>query len=348
MFSPRESTSERIATLDELGPAGPFPRVALNHHLDRRWLHYAFRSADGGLSLIANLSRLGSTEGAGQDDQEMSILLVHDEDGWSSSQFNADVVDEPWSAFRMPDPGPRLRISGIGGRPAVDLGLTRTGHPCTSQCAPFGVDQHLRWQSEPGVVAAGTLNGRLRAHEDVRLLGYHERVRGHWNWSDLGGWVFGFANAPAEPGMPPPYAVVFTLIQPAQPADAATASVMLWRNGRLVRHFPRRALRVTVGGLLPRDRVVTAPPLAATLGTPPAASVPQHLNITATTAADHLSIDVESITACRIVNPNELGIAPFSVHEVLGPGTITGRIGNATFEFTAPAVVEFAGGADVD
>lgn len=335
-------------TLTELGPPGPYPRVALSDHLDRRWLHYAFRSADGDLSLIANLSLLGSTRPSHEDEQQMSILLVHDDDGWSSSQFNADVTGEPWSAFRLPDPGPQLRISGVRGRPAVDLTLTRTGHPCTSQCAPFGVDEHLRWQSEPGVVAVGTLTGARRQYHEVRLLGYHERVRGHWNWPDLGGWVFGFANAPAAPGEPPPYAVVFTLIQPTSPDDAATASVMLWRNGRLLRHFPRRSLRVSVAGLLARDRVVTAPPLAATLGTPPAAPVPLHLSITATTVSDYLSIEVESQTACRIVNPNELGIQPFSVHEVLGPGTITGRIDDTEFAFTAPAVVEFAGGANVD
>ncbi len=338
-----------LLTASGLGPPGPYPRVALSQPLDRRWLHYAFRSPDGHLSLIANLSMLGASQPASHlDPQQMSILLVHDHAGWSSSQFNANVAGVPWSAFRLPDPGPRLRISGLRGRPAVDLELTRTGHACTSQCAPFGVDQHLRWQSEPGIVAQGTLTGLDGVHKDVRLIGYHERVRGHWAWPDLGGWVFGFANAAAEPGQPPPYAVVFTLIQPAGPADAATASVMLWRHGRLLRHFPRRSLEVSVAGLLARDHVVTAPPLAATLGTPPADPVPLHLTITATTATDRLRIEVESTTACRIVNPNERGIEPFSVHEVLGPGRISGRIAGTDIEFLAPAVVEFAGGANVD
>ena len=331
-----------------LGPPGPFPRVALSHQLDRRWLHYAFRSPDGDLSLIANLSTLGASPSSHVDPQQMSILLVHDHAGWASSQFNADVLGVPWSAFRLPEPGPRLRVAGVDGVPSLDLSLTRTGHACTSQCAPFGVDQHLRWQSEPGIVAQGTLIGAGGEHRDVRLLGYHERVRGHWAWPDLGGWVFGFANAAAEPGQAPPFAVVFTLIQPAGPDDAATASVMLWRRGRLLRHFTRRSLEVTVSGLLARDRVVTAPPLAAALGTSPAPPVPLHLTITAATAADQLTIEVESRTACRIVNPNERGIEPFSVHEVLGPGRISGRIAGTEFAFTAPAVVEFAGGADVD
>lgn len=331
-----------------LGPQGPQPRAALGHVLDRRWLHYAFRSPDGRLSIIANLSVLGPSPGSGADPQEMSILLVHDDSGWAASQFNAPVEGVPWSAFRLPHPGPRLRIGAAGGTPAIDLDLVRTGHPCTSQCAPFATDEHLRWQSEPGILASGSLAGPGGEHHDVTLLGYHERVRGHWAWPHLGGWVFGFANAEGEPGAAPPWAVVFTLIQPPAPRDAATASVMVWRRGRLHRHYPRRVLDVTVSGLLPRDLVVTAPPLASTLGTSPTAPVPARLVITARTAADDLTIDVSSTTACRIVNPNELGRAAFSVHEVLGPGRISGCIGGVDLDFTAPAVVEFAGGADVD
>lgn len=331
-----------------LGPPGPYPRADLRHELDRRWLHYAFRSTDGRLSLIANLSVLGASAASGADPQAMSILLVHDESGWATSQFNATVDGVPWSAFRLPRPGPPLRIGAAGGIPSLDLDLVRTGRPCTSQCAPFAMDEHLRWQSEPGIVARGSLTGRAGLHRDVTLVGYHERVRGHWAWPHLGGWVFGFANAPGEPGEPPPFAVVFTLIQPPAPDGAATASVMVWRRGRLLRHFPRRVLDVVVSGLLPRDRVVTSPPLAGTLGTAPASAVPARLVISATTATDRLVIDVASTTACRIVNPNELGRAGFSVHEVLGPGRITGTVAGTDIDFTAPAVVEFAGGADVD
>ena len=54
---------------------------------------------------------------SGADPQSMSILLVHDEKGWASSQFNAAVDGVPWSAFRVPHPGPRLRIGAAGRRP---------------------------------------------------------------------------------------------------------------------------------------------------------------------------------------------------------------------------------------
>lgn len=334
--------------LTTLGPAGPFPDAALREPLDRRWLHYAFRSLNGGLSIVANLSTLGASALGAASPQDMAILLVHDESGWQSTQFNARVAGQPWSAFRLPHPGGRLRISAPSGSPALDLALERTGRPCTSQCAPFAVDQYLRWQSEPGIVARGEVTVGGRAHRDVELVGYHERVRGHWGWPQLGGWVFGFANAAAEPGQPPPYALVFTLIQPPVPHDAPTASVMVWRRGRLLRHFPRRVLEVVVSGLLPRDRVVVCPPLAATLGAAPAAPVPARLAITARTATDSLLLEFESTTAGRIVNPNELGVKPFSVHEVLGPCRVNGVIAGSRVDFTAPAVVEFAGGADVD
>ncbi|MBB5911941.1 hypothetical protein BJY24_000808 [Nocardia transvalensis] len=332
-----------------LGPAGPFPRAPLLHELDRRWLHYAFRSPDGAVSVIANLSTLGSSEAKDEQPQDMSILLVHDRrTGWQSSQFNASISGEPWSSFRTPGSPGTLRIAGHDGTPLIDLTLRRTGRPCTSQCAPFRPRQHLRWQSEPGIVATGTVGTDRSPRSRVTLLGYHERVRGRWGWPDLGGWVFGFANVPAESPGPPPYSVVFTLIQPRAPHQAATGSVMLWRDGRLIRHFPRRRLDVAVAGLLSRDTVHLCPPLAATLGTPPAAPVPRRLAITAALGPDRLRIAVEAETAGRICNPSETSLLPFSVHEVLGPCSVTGIVNGTEFAFTAGAIVEFAGGAHDD
>ncbi len=338
-----------LETLPGLGPRGPFPQAALGDELGRRWLHYAFRTDDGRLSMVANLSVLGTSGTPGEQPQRMSILLLHEEGrGWRSTQFNALVEGEPWSAFRLPDPGPRLRIAGRSGTPAVDLELIRTGRPCTSQCAPFADDQHLRWQSEPGVMAHGSLRLDDLVHEGVRLAGYHERVRGRWGWPELGGWVFGFANASGPQGSPPPYAVVFTLIQPPRPADAPTGSVMLWKDGRLLRHFPRRTLDVAVVGVLPRDRVVVVPPLAAAFGTPSTAPVPARLIITASMGDDRLLLDVDAHTAARIINPSETGLLPFSVHEVLGPCSVRGVVSGREVRFTTGAVVEFAGGARAD
>jgi hypothetical protein len=336
-----------------MGPPGPFPRIQpsdhLTDHLDRRWLHYAFRSPDGCLSMIANLSSLGTSGRADEHRQRMSVLLLHERGrGWRSTQFNATVDGEPWSAFRLPHPGPRLRLAGRCGTPAVDLRLTRTGRACTSQCAPFATGHHLRWQSEPGVVARGSVRLDDVQHEDVHLVGYHERVRGQWGWPELGGWVFGFANDRAAAGRPPAYSVVFTLIQPPAPADATAGSVMLWRRGRLLRHFPRRRLDVAVVGLLGRDQVEVAPPLAAVLGTPCAAPVPARLVITASMGQDRLLIDIVAETAGRIVNPSETSLLPFGVHEVLGPCRVSGSVSGHEVAFTAGAVVEFAGGAHAD
>jgi hypothetical protein len=347
--------------LSELGVPGPFPRSEFHHPLDRQWLHYAFLSPGSGHAVISNLSVLGAEHqvvGApeGWAPQRMAILLVHDPvHGWSSSQFNAVQPDRPWSAFRLPHPHATpdgFAVAAAAGSPAVDLTLSRTSRPCTSQCAPFAGDQFLRWQSEPGVRGRGTL--RTPQGEVVRdVVGYHERVRGRWSWPDLGGWVFGFANAPsggedAESGDeqgPPPWSVVFTLIQPERPVDAVTGSVMLWRRGRMVRHFPRRRLEVAVHGELDRDRVVLVPPLAAVLATAPAPVVPRRLVISACLGADRLLLDFEAFTAARIANPSETSLRPFSVHELLGPCTVNGVVSGEPVDFRADGIVEFAGGA---
>lgn len=342
--------------LTQIGPAGAFPRAPLTRVLERRWLHYAFASRDGELGMVANVSWLGpSPEDPLGAPRCMSILLVHRRGrGWCASQFNAVTLAPLWTAFRRPHehgtPG-RLEIAGTAGTVGVALDLQRTGRPCTSQCAPFGA-HHLRWQSEPGVVARGTWRFRGEDHRDVDAIGYHERVRGRWGWPELGGWVFGFANDPRTPagggGAPPPSAVVFTLIQPRDHASAGTGSVMLWRDGRLVRHFPRRRVQVAVRGELDRDRVSQVPELANLLGVPPMPAVPRRLVISARMGTDHVLLDFACDAAARVVIPSETSLRPFSVHEVIGPCRVEGCVSGRRVGFETHGIVEFAGGAGGD
>ncbi|WP_234353029.1 hypothetical protein [Streptomyces sp. NRRL B-1140] len=352
-----------------MGPRGPFPDGAAagltGGPLERQWLHYALLSRSGDVAVIANLSTLGADR-PDEPAHRRGIVLAHDqESGWEASQFNARQQQVPWSSFRLPQPraaqggkGP-FNVAAVSGSPALEVTLRSTSQACTSQCAPFGDGEFLRWQSEPGVLGAGmvTVHGRSRW---VELTGYHERVRGRWSWPALGGWVFGFVNAPHSERAdsaadssaaenvqgPPPAAVVFTLIQPRFPDDAANGSVMLWREGRLWRHFPRRCLQMAVDGALARDDVVLVPPLAGLLDTPSCATVPGRLVISARMGQDHLLLDFTSRTAGRIANPCERGLRPFSVHETLGPCRVEARVSGRHLEFETQGIVEFAGGAD--
>lgn len=338
----------------ELGPPGPFPRIALSRVLERRWLHYAFLSRDGELGLVANVAWLGpAPERPDLGPRCTSILLVHKRGaGWDASQFNTETFTPLWSAFRQPhahgEPG-RWRLGATSGTPIVDVEMRRTSRPCTSQCAPFAPDHHLRWQSETGVIARGRWLWRNREFKDVEAIGYHERVRGYWGWPELGGWVFGFTNDPAPRGDgPPPTALVFTLIQPLGPRDAATGSVMLWRDGVLRRHFPRRCVSVAARGQLDRDRVAQVPELANLFGVPPMQPIPRRLIISARMGRDHVVMDFSCEAVARVVIPCETSRKPFSVHEVFGPCIVEGRLNGESFGFQTHGIVEFAGGAGGD
>ncbi|HEY2187889.1 MAG TPA: hypothetical protein VGH48_04940 [Caldimonas sp.] len=351
---PRETTEDAPAGL---GPRGPFPRAALSAPLERRWLHYAFLSCDGELGLVANAAWLGpdSTDpaAAGGVTRFTTILLLHERGRpWVASQFNAASDERLWSAFRLPNglgEEQPLHLCSTAGEPAVRLRLQRTGPPSTSQCAPFAGDHHLRWQSEAGVRARGDwqLNGRVR--RDVDAVGYHERVRGRWGWPELGEWVFGFANdLGGAAGAPPEYAAVFTLIRPVAPEDATTASVMLWHRGRLRRHFPRRDVSYAARGTLERDAVRQVPALSRLFGVPPMAPIPKRLVIAARLGDDRLVLDFEAEAAARVVIPSETSIRPFSVHEVVGPCLLHGRLNGTPFALETRGIVEFAGGAGGD
>lgn len=346
---------EAIPPVLKLGPRGPFPDAEIQRVLERRWLHYAFLSRDGALGMVANIAWLGQERGiAPLDEARTAILLVyHRRQGWRSSQFNCRVPMGLWSAFEQPHPFgiPRpFHLDAAQGFPFVHLSLQRSSHPCTSQCAPFANGHFLRWQSETGVIARGDWGFADRMFPNIEAVGYHERVRGFWGWPELGGWVFGFVNDPlvTQEGAPPPYAVVFTLIQPPRPKDATTGSVMLWRDGHLRRHFPRRNVDVAVTGQMDRDDVQQMPDLANLFGVPPMEPVPRRLLISAQIGPDWVVLDFYCEAAARIVIPSETGLRPFSVHEVIGPCRVEGQINRQPFAFETHGIVEFAGGATSD
>lgn len=335
------------------GPFGPFPAVPLNDSIDRRWLHYAFLSRDGRNGMVANAAWLGPADGEPPGTERFTtILLLHETGGnWVSSQFNAAIGGGPWSAFRLPHshdiPG-RLPIAGVAGHPAVDLHLRRTSQPCSSQCAFFAGHQHLRWQSEPGVRATGSWD-QGDGKRPVELVGYHERVRGRWSWPDLGEWVFGFANDLAgDPARPPAWAGVFTFIRPTAERREATASFMVWKDGRMRRHFPRRNVSFAVRGELDRNRVTLTPPLARLLGVPPMAPIPRRLAIVGRQGDDEVILDFDAEAAARVIISSENSLRPFSVHEVVGDCLLAGRIGGERFSIRTRGIVEFAGGAGGD
>ena len=354
-------TSARAPLTVQLGPQGPFPETPLTHALERRWLHYAFLTRNHDMGLVANVSWLGASTpletavSQSAPPHSQAILLLYRRGvGWSASQFNAQTSVPLWSAFRRPHPygEPRpLTLTAVAGTPFVQLQLQRSSRSCTSQAAPFARDQYMRWQSEPGILAQGDwCLAPGEVYQNVEALGYHERVRGYWRWPDMGGWVFGFANDPQvlNQGMAPPTAVVFTLIQPPAPATAPTGSVILWRSGRLRRHFPRRNITVAVRGTLDRDRVAQVPQLSHLLGVAPMAPIPRRLLITAGLGDDRVTIDFLCETAARLVVPSETSLHPYSVHEVIGQCQVDGQLNGESFHYEAGGIVEFAGGAHGD
>jgi hypothetical protein len=161
--------------------------------------------------------------------------------------------------------------------------------------------------------------------------------------------VFGFANDLCAGGdQPPAYSAVFTFIKPRWPADATTASFMVWKDGAVRRHFPRRRVTFAVRGELHRDRVTLTPPLSSLFGVRPMAPIPKRLVISAKMGDDWAVLEFEAEACARVIIPSETSYLPFSVHEVVGPCVLAGVIGGERFELETRGIVEFSGGAHRD
>lgn len=331
---------------------GPFPNIPMTHVLERRWLHYAFLSQNQELGMIGNITWSGPDPDFPNAPQQVtSFLLMHKQgEGWRSSQYNAATLMPPWSAFSDKAsyelPG-KFEMVSTDRTAAVALDLQRTSRPSASQSTTFADNQHFRWQSETGVNARGVWQFDDEILEEVEACGYHERVRGCWNWPDIGGWIHGFASDPEtkEPGNPPDNSVVFTLLFPPDPPNAAKASIMVWRRGRLWRHFPRRNITVVAHGELDRNQMVQVPELANLLDVPPMPTIPSRLILSGQLGNDRILVDFLCETAARLIIPNETGIEPHRIHEVLGYCWVSGTINGTRFNYETKGIVEFAGGA---
>jgi hypothetical protein len=331
--------------------AGPFTRAPLSDPLERRWLHYAFITADEQQALIANLALLGTDDG-GDPITTNLLLAYHCQYGWTCSQWHAYLPRAPWTSYRTPPPAtclprpPDFELQSLAGTPSVSLHLTGTSTPAPAGVSRFHGTHWKRWQAQPGVLAKGWWDDGMAPARQTVAVGYHERVHGRWGWPEMGGWVFGFCNqigAPLEG--PPEWAVVFALLQPMDEKHDHTAMVMVWRRGRMVLFVPRRALRVTIAGQLARDRVMTTPSLAPLLGTSATAPIPAALCIDGYQGIDWIQLRFRCRAAARLVVPSETSFQPFSVHEVIGATEVRIKIKGVTHSFASPGIVEFAGGA---
>jgi hypothetical protein len=331
--------------------SGPFTRAPFSDVLERRWLHYAFITVDQQQALVANLATLGAHDDSPPITTNL-LLAYHCKHGWTCSQWHAHLPREPWTSYRNPPPPtnfPRaadFEMQSLAGTPSVSLHLTSTTTPAPAGVSHFHGTHWKRWQAQPGVRAAGRWDDGMVPARATTAVGYHERVHGRWGWPEMGGWVFGFCNQlGARNDGPPDWAVVFALLQPMDERHDHTAMVMVWRRGRMVLFIPRRALRVTVAGQLPRDRVVTTPSLAPLLGTFATAPIPAALCIDGYQGMDWVQLRFRCRDAARLVVPSETSLPPFSVHEVIGDMEVRLKMKGSTQSFASPGIVEFAGGA---
>ena len=232
-----------------------------------------------------------------------------------------------------------MRSSARAARPASSSSSSADGRPCTSQ---------MRTVCDGPASALAVRDGcARRAAAGASASEIHGRsTRSATTSASVGAGAgqSSAAGSSASPTTPregktraPPAAVVFTLIQPLAPVDAPTSSVMIWRDGRLLRHFPRRRVSVAVRGELDQHASSQVPRAGASARRPADGYDPRRLVICAAMGDDCVALDfyMRSRRARGRSRPRRAS-TPFSVHEVIGPCLGRGSRRARRFELRDP------------
>ncbi|ADO75700.1 hypothetical protein [Stigmatella aurantiaca] len=319
----------------------------------KEWQHFIVHTE--GLNLLVNFSLVDEAGAAASRPAEVArlIVLAHGAQGWTGDLERFEeaevrvVAGEPHARFgrntlRFEHGRWHLSVA-LRERPiSFELEFVPITQPALSTHRPLAPRRPISWLFVPRLEAHGsiTLGGRTWRLEGAPA--YHDHNWGHFRWSDDFCWEWGSA-VPLEPDNP--WSVVLVRMADRGRTVARYQALFLWGGGESLRVFRDEELSFSTSGrfqpphpfCLPRPMALLAPGMAADL--------PGTLEVRAQGRGDELRLTFAPRHAARLMLPDEASLEHVtSLHEVLGPVSMHGRVLGETVAMEGPGVFEFVRG----
>ena len=298
--------------------------------------------------LLLNVSRTSQVR-EGEVVSVPRFIALLERDGWRGRLDTGEAEDVRESSSGIDFAVGGNRISWRSGSFHVSLGapdfevelaLTPRTLPTFPTSVSLGGARSLYWVAIPRVEAPGAVRvGGERFGLDG-ALGYHDHNWGLFEWGKDLSWVWGYLH-PRDARNP--WTVVIARVSDASGERTLARSALLWKGPHLVRAFQSREVSLQTSGRHVRARPFTLPPIAQLLLPDFSAEVPERCHVSASGAEDSLDVRFEARSRARIAVPSD--VDPFGLmilDEVCGDAQVRGSVGSELFEFTGPAMMEFA------
>jgi hypothetical protein len=318
----------------------------------KEWQHFIIHAE--GVHLLVNLSLLDEVPPGGETPVEVArlIVLAHGED-WDGDveRFEAHEVEVEAghlharlgrNTLRFEEGVWRLSVA-LRERPvAAELELVPVTLPVLSANHLLSPQRPISWLFLPRLEARGTLTVGGRTVRVEGAPAYHDHNWGHFRWGDDFCWEWGSV---LPSGASNPWSAVLVRMADRGRTASRYQALFLWYGGEPLRVFRDEELRFSSSCCFQPARSFSLPRPLALLAPGSAADLPRGLEVQARGQGDELLLTFVPTRAARLLLPAEDALERLTtIHEVLGPVSLRGRVRGERVELEGPGVFEFVRG----
>jgi hypothetical protein len=212
--------------------------------------------------------------------------------------------------------------------------------PTLSRLGLGAGSSRLEWVIVPRLEASGHLRVDDRSLRFDGAAAYHDHNWGRFRWGAELAWEWGFV---LSDGGDEPWTMVFSRLMDHGASRTFSQGALLWRGPEHVRTFHDREIEIARADVhVPAEPPLTVPPVCGLIVPGAASGVPARFALRASGIGDELRLDFATASHARIVLPSEDdGFEVTVVNEAIGAAAVQGHVGDETFGFQAPAIMEF-------
>ncbi|HEX8821059.1 MAG TPA: hypothetical protein VF794_14115 [Archangium sp.] len=318
----------------------------------KEWQHFIVHAE--GVDLLINFSLVDEPQPGRLLPVEVArlIVLAHGE-GWDGDVERFEEVEVRVEAGRMEarfghntlrfEEGVWRLSMALRERPvSAELELVPLTLPVLSSRHRLAPERPISWLFLPRLEARGTLTVGGRTVRVEGASAYHDHNWGHFRWGDDFSWEWG-SVLPGQASSP--WSAVLVRMADRGRTAARYQALFLWYGGEPLRVFRDEELHVSAPCCFQPGRSFSLPRPLALLAPGSAADLPRRLEVRARGRGDELVLTFVPERAARLLLPAEGSLERLTtIHEVLGPVSLHGRVRGESVDLEGPGVFEFVRG----